>query len=73
MPPFEYERLERPDDSICVYHNVTMLESVGSINKGDYFTKAKFNVDRKLIEFYFLDKVTHAFYIEIDFVELEQA
>lgn len=73
MLPFEYEQLERPDDSISVYHNVTMLKRIGSIKRGEYFSKVKYNVDKELIEFFFLDEITHIFYLEIDFVELETA
>ncbi len=71
MLPFEYETIERPDEAVCIYHNVTMLKALESIDKGEYFTKVKYNVDKKLIEFFFFDNIVHVFHIEINFMELE--
>lgn len=71
MLPFDFERLERPDDNICIFHNVTMLKWFQGVKKGEYFTKVKFNVDQKLIEFFSFDKILFAFYLELDFMELE--
>lgn len=70
MMPFDYERIERPDDSICIYHNVTILKWTNGLKKEDFFTKAKYNIDKELIQFYIFDRIVCSFYLE---TELEMA
>ena len=67
MIPFDYEQVERPDESTLIYHNVTALKRIGPIKKGEYFSKVKHNVDTNLVEFFFLDKLICVFYLEDEF------
>lgn len=61
MFPFNYERVERPDEGVCVYHSVTLWKQFAGFKRGEYFTKIKHKVDAHLLEFYEFDKIIRTF------------
>lgn len=69
MLPFEYERLERLEEGICIYHNVIMIKSIGKLRKQDFLTRAEYNVDQSMISFYEFDKLVQSFYFVPEYIE----